>query len=60
MRGAEQRTVGIERKLRRQSTDAEIALWFALRDRRLGGFKFFRQEAIGPYIVDLHAARKSW
>jgi len=27
-------------------------LWFALRDRRLGGFKFVRQEAIHSYVVD--------
>ena len=25
---------------------------FAMRDRRLSGFKFVRQEAIGPFIVD--------
>jgi len=29
-----------------------MVLWFALRDRRLAGFKFVRQEAIGSYIVD--------
>lgn len=29
-----------------------MRLWLALRDRRLDGFKFVRQEAIGPYIVD--------
>jgi very-short-patch-repair endonuclease len=29
-----------------------MKLWFALRDRRLGGYKFVRQEAIGNYIVD--------
>jgi len=29
-----------------------MKLWFALRDRRLGGFKFMRQQAIGPYVVD--------
>jgi very-short-patch-repair endonuclease len=52
MRGPQKRTVRLERRLRRQSTDAETRLWFALRDRRLGGFKFVRQEAIGPYIVD--------
>jgi very-short-patch-repair endonuclease len=34
------------------STDAEMVLWFALRDRRFGGFKFVRQEAIGNYVVD--------
>jgi very-short-patch-repair endonuclease len=31
---------------------AEMVLWLSLRDRRLGGFKFVRQEAIGRYVVD--------
>ena len=52
MRGPDSRKVKIERKLRSQATDAETMLWFALRDRRLCGFKFVRQEAIGPYIAD--------
>lgn len=52
MRGPDQRTVKIERRLRQQSTDAETVLWFALRDRRLCGFKFVRQEAIESFIVD--------
>ena len=52
MRGADKRRVSLERKLRSQSTDAEMKLWFRLRDRRLGGFKFVRQEAIEPYVVD--------
>ena len=29
-----------------------MKLWLALRDRRLAGFKFVRQEAIGSYVVD--------
>jgi len=29
-----------------------MRLWLALRDRRLGGFKFVRQQTIGPYIAD--------
>ena len=29
-----------------------MKLWFALRNRRLDGFKFIRQDTIGPYIVD--------
>jgi very-short-patch-repair endonuclease len=33
-------------------TDAEVRLWFALRDRRFAQFKFRRQVAIGPYIAD--------
>jgi very-short-patch-repair endonuclease len=38
--------------LRRAMTDAERQLWFALRDRRLDGFKFRRQATIGDYVVD--------
>jgi very-short-patch-repair endonuclease len=48
----------VERRLRRQAPDAETKLWFALRDRRLGGFKFVRQEAIGPYVVDFVCREK--
>jgi very-short-patch-repair endonuclease len=48
----------VERRLRRQATDAETKLWFALRDRRLGGFKFVRQEAIGPYVADFVCREK--
>ena len=32
--------------------DAECELWYDLRDRRLGGRKFHRQEPIGPYMGD--------
>jgi len=38
--------------MRRESTDAERRMWYALRDRRLAGWKFRRQVPIGPYIVD--------
>lgn len=38
--------------MRREPTEAERKLWGALRNRRLGGFKFYRQVPIGPYIVD--------
>ena len=40
------------RNLRTASTDAERRLWYRLRDRRLGGFKFRRQVTIGPFIAD--------
>ncbi|MDO8692198.1 MAG: endonuclease domain-containing protein [Dehalococcoidia bacterium] len=40
------------RKLRRESTDAELALWRLLRSRQLGGWKFRRQHQVGHYIVD--------
>ncbi len=40
------------RVLRRQSSDAEKALWEHLRARRLNGYKFRRQVVIESYIVD--------
>jgi very-short-patch-repair endonuclease len=40
------------RDLRRRLTDAEARLWRELRRRRFQGFKFRRQQPIGPYIVD--------
>jgi len=42
------------RTLRRDSTDAEGLVWFLLRNRRLGGFKFRRQHPVGPYILDFY------
>ena len=44
--------VDIARRLRRDQTDAERALWFRLRDRRLKGLKFRRQMPIKSYVVD--------
>ena len=38
--------------LREQSTNAERLLWQQLRSKQLDGYKFWRQEPIGPYIVD--------
>ena len=40
------------RKLRTEQTDAENLLWFLLRDRRLGGWKFRRQYPLDPYVLD--------
>ncbi|HZQ40503.1 MAG TPA: endonuclease domain-containing protein [Rhizomicrobium sp.] len=40
------------RKPRREQTDVERKLWSALRDRQFDGFKFRRQQPIGPYIAD--------
>jgi very-short-patch-repair endonuclease len=33
-------------------TVSERLLWERVRDRRFGGWKFRRQHAIGPYVVD--------
>ena len=40
------------RKLRKHQTSAEEILWQGLRGRRLGGHKFRRQFALGPYVLD--------
>ena len=45
-------TVERARRLRRDSTPAEKALWSVLRGRGLGGWKFRRQQRIGIYTVD--------
>ena len=58
MRGPDQHKVKIERRLRRQSTDAEMVLWLSLRDRRLCGFKFVRHEAVESIIVDFVCREK--
>ena len=40
------------KRMRREPTAAERKLWGVLRNRSLGGFKFYRQVPVGPYIVD--------
>jgi len=40
------------RYLRTTSTDTEQHLWYYIRGRRLGKYKFKRQVFIGNYIVD--------
>jgi very-short-patch-repair endonuclease len=45
-------TLASARRLRRDSTDAEKALWRLLRGRQLSGYKFRRQQPLGRYIVD--------
>lgn len=42
--------------LRTNMTRAERALWHAIRDRRLGGYKIRRQVQLGPFIVDFLCA----
>jgi very-short-patch-repair endonuclease len=52
MRGAKVVKTQRARRLRRDSTDAELKLWYRLRSRSILGFKFVRQEPIGRHIVD--------
>ena len=58
MRGANVTKTRLARQLRKNSTLAERKLWRWLRSRSLGGFKFVRQEPIGPYVVDFVCREK--
>ena len=43
---------GLAKSLRKRSTEAEKIVWQKIRAGQLNGFKFKRQQPIGPYIVD--------
>lgn len=45
-------TLAFQRRLRREATDAERALWHILRNRQLTGAKFRCQQQFGPYVLD--------
>ena len=47
-----QQTLERARILRQNQTDAEGLLWHYLGNKQLDGYKFRRQQPIGPYIVD--------
>ncbi len=46
------------RELRREPTEPEKYLWRHLSNRQLGGFKFRRQAALAPFIVDFFCPSK--
>jgi very-short-patch-repair endonuclease len=52
MRGLRIPETNRARALRRAQSQAERLLWRRLSGRSLGGFKFVRQEPIGPFFVD--------
>jgi very-short-patch-repair endonuclease len=59
MRPANEERTDRARSLRRNSTDAEGKLWFRLRARQLGGWKFVRQEPIGRCYADFVCRERS-
>jgi len=52
MRGLRLHETNRSRDLRKNQTSAEQQLWRKLRGRNLAGYKFVRQEPIGPYFAD--------
>jgi len=45
------------RKLRKQMTAAEVALWHMLKNKQLDGERFLRQYSIGHYVVDFYCPK---
>jgi very-short-patch-repair endonuclease len=52
MRGRNDKTIRLARRLRGNQTDAEAVLWNSIRDRQIDDNKFARQVPIGVYICD--------
>lgn len=47
------------RALRNEMTPAEVVLWNHLKGKQMG-YKFRRQQGIGPYIVDFTVLQREW
>jgi len=52
-----QRMTEIARGLRQKPTASEALLWNELRDRKLAGYKFRRQQPIGALVADFYCDR---
>jgi very-short-patch-repair endonuclease len=46
------------RAMRRKMTQAEVKLWSRIRGDQIGGLRFRRQHAIGPFIADFFCPAK--
>jgi very-short-patch-repair endonuclease len=58
VRGRNEKTIRIARRLRVNQTDAETVLWNRIRNRQIDGHKFVRQEPIAGYICDFACREK--
>lgn len=45
------------RKLRKNMTPAEVALWLMIKNKQLDGERFLRQYSIGYFIVDFYCPK---
>lgn len=45
------------RKLRKNMTAAEVALWLMIKNKQLDGERFLRQYSIGHFIVDFYCPK---
>ena len=47
----------IRKNLRKQEVEPEKILWWKLRDRQLGNYKFRRQFGVDKYVVDFYCPK---
>ncbi len=52
--GMAARRTFVSRRMRTSMTGTELRVWIRLRGRKLDGWKFRRQQPIGPYYVDFY------
>jgi very-short-patch-repair endonuclease len=45
------------RKLRKNMTAAEVALWLMIKNKQLDGERFLRQYSIGHFVVDFYCPK---
>ena len=57
-KGAYKELFSFAKHNRKNPTQAEMILWEALRNKKLGGFKFRRQHPIDDYILDFYCHSK--
>jgi very-short-patch-repair endonuclease len=58
MRGRNEKTIRIARRLRVDQTDAETVLWNRIRNRQIDGHKFIRRVPLLGYICDFVCREK--
>ena len=45
------------RKLRRQMTAAEVALWVMIKNKQINGERFLRQYSVSHYVLDFYCPK---
>lgn len=52
----QKRSTPVRRNLRKIVPEPEQRLWYFLRNKRLRGYKFRRQQSFGRYVIDFYCA----
>ena len=49
--------MSFRRKLRRQMTAAEVALWVMIKNKQINGERFLRQYSVSHYVLDFYCPK---